>query len=398
MELVEAPPESKRRFVARCSVCKENRRLCQCVPVILKTVSIGLQTNNEEKQALLRTMEAFNHACNNITKFGIDDQFQLQKECYRSLRDSGLSSQLSMNAIKRVATAWKLSKTRPWFNPHSSVCLDRDGVRIIGDQVSLSTIEGRRKIPLRLSVYHRARLSRGRVRRGCNLCYRKDTKAFYITAVVEEEATRPAAPSEVLGVDLGITNLAVDSNGKTYSDSRVDKVRERYEDLRGRLRSVGTRSARRHLVRLSGKERRFKRDVNHCASKGIVQSALGTSSTIAMEDLKGIRERTTVRRSQRTRHSKWAFRELRKFVEYKAAKEGVPLVLVNPKNTSRRCPQCKFVSKKNRKTRDEFNCKNCGFAAPADYVGAMNIKEAAFSLPIAALTAAAIPGPSRPGS
>jgi IS605 OrfB family transposase len=117
----------------------------------------------------------------------------------------------------------------------------------------------------------------------------------------------------------------------------------------------------------------------------IVNTAKGSCSMIAMEDLTGIRGRTTVGREQRDRHSKWAFLELRKFVKYKAAMVGVLVTLVDPKNTSRTCQKCLLTDKKNRPTRDLFRCIRCGWTAPADYVGALNIRgEAAFSLPIVA--------------
>ncbi|MDG6957051.1 MAG: transposase, partial [Nitrososphaerota archaeon] len=209
---------------------------------------------------------------------------------------------------------------------------------------------------------------------------------FHLTVVVHHE-NPPSRSRGILGIALGIRNLAVDSEGKVYTDDQVEKVRTRYNELRGRLQSVGTRSAKRHLKRMSGRERRFKRDVNHRVSKEIVSAAKGTCSMVAMEDLTGIRGRTrkTVRRQQRDRHSKWAFLELRRFVEYKAAMAGVPVALVDPRNTSRTCPKCLLTTKRNRPTRDLFRCTGCGYAAPADYVGALNIRSgAAFSLPIVA--------------
>ena len=166
---------------------------------------------------------------------------------------------------------------------------------------------------------------------------------------------------------------------------RVEKVRKRYERLRSVLQSVGTKSAKRHLKKLSGKERRFKRDVNHCISKELVSYAEGTSSAIALEDLKGIRGRITVGRSERSRHSKWAFSELRKFIEYKARLRGVPVIVVDPRNTSRECPLCHYTDRGNRPSRDVFRCLSCGYTAPADYVGALNIRaRAAVSQPIVA--------------
>jgi putative transposase len=60
-------------------------------------------------------------------------------------------------------------------------------------------------------------------------------------------------------------------------------------------------------------------------------------------------------------------------------------VLVDPKKPSRTCPKCLVTMKTNRQTRDLFRCVNCGWTAPADYVGALNIRGGpAFSLPIVA--------------
>jgi putative transposase len=65
--------------------------------------------------------------------------------------------------------------------------------------------------------------------------------------------------------------------------------------------------------------------------------------TIGIEDLKHIRSRVTVRRSQRDRHSKWAFAQLREFLTYKAKREGVTLKVVESKNTSRQCPKYQHI-------------------------------------------------------
>nr|WP_287489757.1 transposase [Methanothrix sp.] len=124
---------------------------------------------------------------------------------------------------------------------------------------------------------------------------------------------------------------------------------------------------------MSGRTARFSRDVNHCISKHIVTKAKDTLRSISLEDLQGIRSRVTVMKAQRRRLHTWNFGLLRTFVEYKAKVAGVPLVFVDPRNTSRTCPSCGHVSKANRPTRDEFRCESCGFAGPADHIAAMNI-------------------------
>jgi hypothetical protein len=68
--------------------------------------------------------------------------------------------------------------------------------------------------------------------------------------------------------------------------------------------------------------------------------------------------------------------ELRRQLEYKTQWNGGLLVPVSPQNTSRKCPKCQHTSAENCKTQTKFVCVECGFRAHADWVGAVNIKEA----------------------
>jgi IS605 OrfB family transposase len=124
---------------------------------------------------------------------------------------------------------------------------------------------------------------------------------------------------------------------------------------------------------------------NTSSSRSIVRTAKDTDRQIALEDLTGIRDRITVRKGQRAIHSGWAFFQIRAFVSYKALLAGVPVVFVDPRNTSRTCPRCDHCEKANRRSQSEFVCQSCGFAANADVVGAVNIaRRAAVNRPIVA--------------
>ena len=72
--------------------------------------------------------------------------------------------------------------------------------------------------------------------------------------------------------------------------------------------------------------------------------------------------------------------ELRRQLEYKTRWRGGMLVAVPPMNTSRQCPECGHTSGDNRKRQAQFACLECGFSANADWVAAMNIKEAGLAL------------------
>jgi putative transposase len=223
---------------------------------------------------------------------------------------------MAVRVIGKVSDALR-REGNPRFFFHGAVPYDQRNIRLRDDDVSISTIEGRMRLKVRIGEYQRARLQSGTVKSGILLCCRRDIRKFHLAVVVDSKDP-PSLCSGILGVDLGIKNIAVDSEGRVYTDERVERIRTLSDELRGRFQQVGTKNAKRHLKKMSGRERRFKRDVNYCISKQIVSTAKGTCSTIAMEDLTGIRGRSTVRWRQRDRHSKWAFLELRRFVEYKA--------------------------------------------------------------------------------
>jgi putative transposase len=88
-----------------------------------------------------------------------------------------------------------------------------------------------------------------------------------------------------------------------------------------------------------------------------------------------IRTRMKARRSQRATLHSWAFAQLRAFISYKAQLRGVAVHFVDPRNTSRTCPNptCGHCAKENRKTQASFVCVSCGFAGPADTIAAINI-------------------------
>jgi len=207
---------------------------------------------------------------------------------------------------------------------------------------------------------------------------------FFLNIVVDVPDGTPIDPKGFLGVDLGIVPLSTDSDGESFSGETVDPVREKIPTLKKTLQKTGTKSAKRHLKKLSGREKRFKSDTNHVISKRIVSKAKGPHRALALEDLKGIRKGITVRKGQRERFGKWAFDQLRRFVTYKALMEGVPVVLADPRNTSRTCSVCGSCDKANRKSQSHFSCLKCGTSENADINAAKNIRfRAAVNRPVA---------------
>lgn len=341
------------------------------------TLQLKLLPSREQKTALLDTMERFNAAATFAAEVGLQDkvfgQVAIHHRCYRAIRDKfGLSSQMAVRSIAKAVEVFRRDKKNcPKFKKRSAICYDQRVLRFKGlSEVSLWAVTGRLRIPFVCGKYQEAR--RGRIKGQADLVYRNGQ--FYLLCTIDIPEGTPVEPKDVIGVDLGIENLAVTSNGTVYTGKDVERTRVRYNERRRVLQSVGTKSAKRRLKAISRKESNFRRNTNHVISKRLVEAAKATDSALAIEDLSGIRKRTTVRRRQRNRHSGWAFFQLRQFLVYKAKLAGVFLTLVDPRNTSRTCPECGHCEKSNRKSRSEFICKHCGYSENADYVGARNIR------------------------
>jgi len=139
-----------------------------------------------------------------------------------------------------------------------------------------------------------------------------------------------------------------------------------------------SKSAYRHLCRLRRRQRRFQTWVNHTISKRLVESALVSRKTLSLENLQGsragIQERGNgLEREFRWMLGGWAFDQLRRFVTYKAKRAGVPVVFIDPRNTSRTCSHCGYCAKENRRSQSHFKCHSCGFSMNADVNAAVNI-------------------------
>lgn len=174
----------------------------------------------------------------------------------------------------------------------------------------------------------------------------------------------------VLGVDLGIEELAVTSTAQFFSGSELNHRRQEFERTRGNLQQTDSRSARRTLRSLAGREREYVKHVLHRVAKNIVKEACKHSCDgIIFEDLSQIRERLP----NTGWHAEWAFKRIHKYVEYKAAENSLFVEEVSPENTSIRCAECGSVEQDNRTTRGWFECQKCGNRNHADYNAAKNI-------------------------
>ena len=326
---------------------------------------------------MLQTLRAANAACSEISKVAWEQKvfpkYKIQPLVYTSIRETtGLSSQVVIRCIAKVAACYTRDKKhKHQFKPTSAQPFDDRIFRLCDDNVvSIWTVDGRIKIPFVCGEYQREML----VNRKGEVDLQMQGGDFYIAVTCDAEEAPEIDPVDAIGVDLGIVNIAYDSDGDCYSGEKVEKIRRIFSHRRRNLQRKKTKAAKRKLCAIKGRQARFQRDLNHCISKAIVDKAKRTDRAIALEDLKGIRSRATASRRQRPRMANWGFHQLQSFLKYKAKLAGIPVVLVDPRHTSQMCPLCGHVSRSNRRTRDSFCCRSCGHAGPADHIAARNIR------------------------
>jgi IS605 OrfB family transposase len=342
---------------------------------LVKTVACKLYTTSEQFEALRDTFQAFAQACNYVLRVSKENKttnkVKLQHLCYRDIREQyNLTANLAIRAIARVAASSKrkLRKVKE-FKP-TSVAYDQRIFSYIPakEMVSLSTTKGRIKIPLVLGNYQR-HLLEGQIPTSATVVYRKSKRqrGFYINIVLSQPVPRPKGINPI-GVDLGINNIAIASNGLRFSGKQAMHIRRHYADLRASLQTKGTKGAKRLLKRLSGKESRIIRNLNHIISKRIVESAT-PDNILIMENLKHIRGHTKVRKGQRYIHESWPFFQLQKFIGYKALEKGVAIAFVDSHYTSQICSRCGKLGHRNG---SQFSC-SCGYRNHSDFNASYNL-------------------------
>ncbi len=355
------------------------------------TLQLKLLPTDDQATALGATMTRFNEACHWLAMQACAHQcsnkLTLQRLYYHELRSRfALPSQMAVRCLARVAGTYKRDTTLcPTFRPEAAMPYDQRIMRFDGmDHVSLLTLTGRVLVSFLIGAYHKQRFDAHEPRQ-CHLVVRGDGQWFLLVVVQVPDGT-PIPPTDFLGVDLGVVNLATTSDGTTQSGAEVEACRTRYARRRQRVQRAAhvaqmggkrPKNSRRALQRTARREAGFRRDTNHRISKTLVAVAQGTTRALALEDLQDIRERTRFRQPQRARMSGWAFAQLRLFVEYKAQLAGVPVVLVDPKHTSQQWSVCGHIARANRRSQALFSCKHCGSTTNADVNAALNIRSRA---------------------
>jgi IS605 OrfB family transposase len=242
---------------------------------------------------------------------------------------------------------------------------------------SLATVSGRVEVPFTVPK-HALKYVGGKAC-SADLCFHHGR--YFLHIVVSIAAPNIEPTDEVVGIDLGLNRPAVTSNRKFLGDKRWKEQERRMFRIRRKLQAKGTKSAKRHLRKLSGKLLRQRKDHDHVLSKRIVQNAT-PGCTLVLENLTNIRESSKIGRgkngknveSKRRLHS-WSFAQFHGFLAYKAEARGMTTVKVDPRHTSQTCSKCGYQARNNRRSQSLFLCRQCGYSLNADLNASYNIRD-----------------------
>lgn len=343
------------------------------------TLKIKVLPTDEQAKLLLKTIKEANAVCNAISDTVWEKQifnpFKIHKEIYHDYKSTfNLSAQVLVRCISKVADSYKLDKKKKrFFHKLGSIAYDSRILSYKGNKVSIWAIGGRLKMPF---VCHNPDYL-PYIKGEADLVFRKGK--YFLFQTVDIPDTDMEDVEDFIGVDLGLTDIAVTSDGTRHAAEWLNQYREKRQKVRGSIQCKGTkgrtksckRGCAKLLKRLKGKERTTATIQNHTIAKHIVQSAKEQNKGIAIEDLTNIRF-TSKRRNKkfRTKLGRWSFGQLRSFLEYKSALNGVKLVVVEPAYTSKTCSVCHHIGNRNNKS---FKCNNCGHNEDADMNASKNM-------------------------
>ena len=340
-----------------------------------QTVKAKLVVTPNVAEELKKTMREFAKACNLIAAAASEQKlhrrYDLHHAIYNQIREqTNLPSQHTINAIAKVSEAFTRERNkRHRFKQLSSVHYDSRTLTLTRDfrEARLTVCpKGKVSGELQMAAALREKLQTWKIG-SADLIFRDGE--FYLHITINRDAPEVSEPSDSLGVDLGVKRVAVTSDNTFHTAKFIQHKKRRFQAIRSRLQANGSRTAKRVLRRVSGRERRFVTDANHCISKSIVAHALALGQCIVLEDLRGIRGRAK-RFMTKYLHG-WSFAQLRSFVEYKAAAVGVHVATVSPAYTSKGCSRCLHIG--SRSTQSNFYCAHCGLRINADLNGARSV-------------------------
>ncbi len=340
-----------------------------------RTVSIPVNLPRERFLPLMEfCAEIFNQHVDWSLENKTYNKSRAHKDLYAALRleyptvPSALLQTVRDTAMEAVKAAQ--FKRLPRKKPTSALRYDDRTITLKGRALTLSCIGKRVKVALHVPDYFKEVYENWEFS-GATVTYSKHSKQFWVRLVFEKDNPTKLESGNVLGIDRGLYHLAVTSQKQFFSSNQIRATQRRYLHNRKRLQQKGTRSAKHHLQKMSGSEKRFMKDINHCVSKKLAH--LPGIRTYSLEDLTGIRNQRRNKKMNKWMSS-WPFYQLEQFLAYKAEALGKQVGFVDARYTSQKCSRCGHIHSASRK-KSRFSCGSCGYHEHSDINAAYNIRD-----------------------
>lgn len=309
---------------------------------------------------------------------------ELHHLTYKAVRERGIAAQL-MEQARTIA--WKNRK-----QGMPKKCIVRFDKRLFslsetkrGNPV-LSLGLMRKRIGLPIVLYERIK---EHLKQGWQLTSVLMTKNlnFYLTLSRDDPQIQQHAEN-ILGIDVNASKIAVSivsgRNGilkQLYLGKQIGSTQYEFEERRAKLQqyrdTITSSKAGLKLKKLSGKQRRYVRTNVWMLANQIVRLAKQyNAKIISIEALKHLRRkkgRKKMSKQSRRKVNRIPYGLLKHCLTSVCARDGVELVLVNPKHTSQECQKCHHISKKNLVGYKLFHCEKCGFECNRDRNASVNI-------------------------
>jgi putative transposase len=308
----------------------------------------------------------------------VPSRMQVHQMFYQMLRSYGFRAHVARNIYEYALALVKAVKESNGGKPvlrKFSARLDYQDARVELDKGIIRIILRDKWYTLKLK-HRREYIERFRDLRWKEVHVKYENGKIYVS-IVFEFMYKPYTPKGVIALDINLRMVAA------YDGSEVRRFRTRFVDALSKRRRVEElqkkyperwRYSKKILSRIKELHRRARSIVvDWCwkFSKQVVLKALIKGCAIALENLNGLRENTNSKSGEVVwKFSMFAYRRLQHSIISKAIEYGVPIVIINPRNTSSTCPRC---GEKLVYTHRLAVCKRCGFKADRDSVGAKNI-------------------------
>ncbi len=297
-------------------------------------------------------------------------------------RDVAVEAVKTWNVKKTKLKQKKPKKAERMRKPSmKEKCTMRYDVRTItlrGSQLTFSTCERRIKTIISIPEFFTERYSpsEGWKLKGANIGMNRKGRVF-VNLIYEcpDPVIEENKDGKIVGLDRGVYNIVTTSDGVHYGAKDVRRVKRKYNHVRSELQKKGTRSAKRRLVSISGCEKRFVLDQNHCISKKLANT--DDVSVYVIEDLSSMNMLRLKGKSNKTMRkwlSNWSYSDLEEKLIYKCKRNGIKVEFVDARYTSQKCSVCKTIDKASRKG-NRYTCRHCGNNMHADTNAAINIRD-----------------------